>query len=150
MRIIAFGWAIQTGLIDYQLTIIDDAYTLIANTQSILTGPLRDYSDFDGFPDPYQTPNFLFLGDDTTSAQARVRLGYLAITGEEPVLPTAANTSTSSPSLTAPFTPLPSNTPVPSPIPTRKVPEVCPSGGFFLVVMSTSTMLIKFKRKSQG
>lgn len=138
-----------TDLIDYQLTINDDTYTLIANTQSILTGPLRDYSDFDGFPDPYQSPNFLFLGDDTTSAQARVRLGYIAITGAEPVLPTETISSTSSPSLTASLTPLPSNSPVPSPIPTRKVPEVCLSGGLFLVVMITSAMLIKYKRNSQ-
>jgi hypothetical protein len=132
-----------TGLIDYRLIVIGDTYTLTANTQPILSGPVRDYSEFDGFPDPYQTANFLFLGDNTTSAQARVRLGFVSITGTQPVMPagTSTSTRTSSPLPTA--TPLPSVSPVPSPTPTNKFFELCPSGGLFLAVMTTSAMMLR-------
>jgi len=87
-------------LINYQIIVIHDSYTLTANGAPILNGPLRDYSKFEGFPDPYQSPNFLFLGDDTTSAQARIQLSYVSVTGTE---------------RTAPATdPAPSNSPTPS------------------------------------
>ena len=103
-----------TGLINYQVIVVNDIYTLTANGVSILNGPVRDYSNFEGFPDPYQTPNFLFLGDDTTSAQARIRLSYLSVTGtERTALPTA---------------PLPTNspTPIPSPTAVKEASESCP------------------------
>ncbi|MCI0552452.1 MAG: hypothetical protein L0287_15995 [Anaerolineae bacterium] len=112
------------SLIDYQLTIANDTYTLTANGASILTGPLRDYSNFEGFPDPYQTPNFLFIGDNTTSAQARIRLGYVSVTGTEPISPTD--------------TPSPMNSPTPSPIPTINDFESCPLMRFFAVTVNTS------------
>jgi hypothetical protein len=105
------------SLINYQITIANDTYTLTANGASILTGPVRDYSKFEGFPDPYQTPNFLFIGDNTTSAQARIRLGYVSVTGTEPMTP--ANT------------PSPVNSPTPSPSPTIKEFETCPLLRFF-------------------
>ncbi|HVF26541.1 MAG TPA: hypothetical protein VNA23_11660 [Anaerolineales bacterium] len=74
-----------TGAINYQLIVTNDTYTLTANGTPILNGPLRDYRKFEGFPDPYQSPNFIFLGDDTTSAQARIQLSYVSVTGTEPV-----------------------------------------------------------------
>lgn len=86
------------GLINYQVIVVKDTYTLMASLQPILTGPLRDYSKFDGFPDPYETPNFLFLGDDTTSAEARVRLGFVSVTGTERPNPTTSSSSHSAPS----------------------------------------------------
>ena len=132
-----------TGLIDYRLTVIGDTYTLSADTQSILTGPVRDYSAFEGFPDPYETPNFLFLGDDTTSAQARIKLRFVSVTGAQPVMPTSTSTSTSSAAPTASPTPQPSLTPIPSPTPTAKVFEFCPSGSLFLSVMTTIALLRK-------
>jgi len=133
----------NTALTDYQLTIVDDTYTLTANAQSILTGPLRDYSKFEGFPDPYETPNFLFFGDDTTSAGSRVRLGSISISGTEPLIPTATSTSTalSTPSPVHTDSPLPSVTPLPPPTPTRKGVGFCPSSGF-LVAMIT-LMVVK-------
>lgn len=100
------------GLINYQLNIINDTYTVNANGLSILTGPVRDYGNFEGFPDPYQSPNFLFIGDNTTSAQARIRLSYLSITGTE----AAAATST----------PSPTSSPTPSLIPTDNDLKPCP------------------------
>jgi len=63
----------------YDLHVITDTYTLLADGVEILNGRLRDYSNFSGFPDPYETPNILFLGDDTTSAGARIKLDYVAI-----------------------------------------------------------------------
>jgi len=45
----------------------------------LLNGPLRDYSAFSGPIDPYETPDFLFLGDDTTSAQAGVQIARVAL-----------------------------------------------------------------------
>ena len=87
------------SLINYQIIVINDSYILTANGASILTGPLRDYSKFEGFPDPYQTPNFLFLGDDTTSAQARVRLSYVSVTGTERTTPATSPSASNSPTL---------------------------------------------------
>ncbi len=59
----------------YALTILDDQYSLSVNGSLLLTGPLRDYSDF-GLP--YSVPNFLFLGDDTSSARATFQLARVA------------------------------------------------------------------------
>ena len=86
-----------TDLVNYQITISNDTYALTANGTPVLNGPLRDYSGFEGFPDPYQTPNFLFIGDNTTSAQARIHLGYVSVTGTEPA--PSAPTSTSIPTI---------------------------------------------------
>ena len=101
-----------TGLIDYQLMIVNDTYTLTANGAAVLTGPLRDYSMFEGFPDPYQTPNFLFIGDNTTSAQARLRLSYVSVIGTELMAPSN--------------TPSPTSSPTSSPTATIKDFEPCP------------------------
>ncbi|HUE99995.1 MAG TPA: hypothetical protein VMN99_12135 [Anaerolineales bacterium] len=143
------AFATTNGLIDYRVTIIGDSYTLAAKAEPILSGPLRDYSTFDGFPNPYKTPNFLFLGDNTTSAQARVRLYFVSITGTdaEPVTPTGTNTttSTSTPVPTASPIPLPSVTPVPVTTPAERVFESCPSSGF-LAAMITLMMIKKIGR----
>jgi hypothetical protein len=107
------SFSTTTGAINYQLIVTNDTYALTANGASILTGPLRDYSNFEGFPDPYQTPNFIFLGDDTTSAQARIRLSFVSVTGMERAAP-ATEVS-------------PSNSPAPSPSPTaEKDSKPCP------------------------
>ena len=137
------AFATTTGLIAYQLAIQNDTYTLTADAKPILTGPVRDYSQFDGFPDPYETPNFLFLGDDTTSAETRVRLSLVSITGTEPVIPTAtsAGIPISSPLPTDSPVPLPSMTPFPSPTPATKVFESCPLSG--LLVLLSITMVIR-------
>ena len=100
---------------NYQITFSADTYTLSANGTPILNGPLRDYSSFEGFPDPYQTPNFLFLGDNTTSAQARIRLGYISVTGTGPA--PSASTSTSIPTISPTESPTlipPTSTPTPA------------------------------------
>jgi hypothetical protein len=97
-----------TGLINYQVIVVNDTYTLTANTKPILAGPIRDYSKFDGFPNPYKTPNFLFLGDDTTSAQARIRLSFVSVTGTE------GTTATSSGSPAPTLNSIPGASPTPA------------------------------------
>ena len=62
-----------TNSVDYALTFHPTNYVLTANGAAILTGPVRDYTAFTGFPNPYSTPNFLFFGDDTTSAGGAVQ-----------------------------------------------------------------------------
>ena len=106
-----------TGLTGYQVIILGDIYTLTANTTPILTGPVRDYTDFAGFPDPYETPNLLFMGDDTSSARARIRLTHVSITGTG--LPTSTPTST--------LPPTPTNTPIPPTITPTLPPDITPT-----------------------
>jgi hypothetical protein len=121
-------------LTEYQIAVAGDTYTLTANAIPVLTGPVRDYSAFNGFPDPYESPDFLFLGDDTTSAQARLRLRFVSVTGEAPVASTAAATaSAGSPAPPSP-TSLPSLTPLPSTTPPAPASYVCPPGLLFLIL----------------
>lgn len=57
-----------TTMVNYALNFHPTNYILSANGTNILTGPIRDYTAFSGFPNPYSSTNFLFFGDDTTSA----------------------------------------------------------------------------------
>lgn len=66
--------------IHYELLISGDNYMLYANNAILLSHSLHDYTAFKGLINPYSTPNFLFLGDDTTSAQANVNLGSISVT----------------------------------------------------------------------
>ncbi len=66
------------GTVRYRLSVLGDRYWLFnvgagdVATPLLDNQPLRDYSAFVGPIDPYETPVFLFLGDDTTSARASV------------------------------------------------------------------------------
>lgn len=60
----------------YDLDILGSSYTLYANSAPILTGALRDYSSFG---QPYTNTSFLFLGDDTSSANADITLGRVSL-----------------------------------------------------------------------
>ncbi|MEP7134154.1 MAG: hypothetical protein ABI904_04395 [Chloroflexota bacterium] len=126
-----------------------DTYTLTANAIPLLTGPLRDYSAFTGFPDPYEAPNFLFLGDNTTSAQARVRLRFVSVTGTEPVVPTSSG-ATSLPTASSTPQPQPSATLNPSLPQPNPVFKLCPSGWLVGVVVIASTMTIKKTRRHRA
>ncbi len=61
---------------NYTLNIHGNSYTLSADGTIVLSGVLRDYSSF-GLV--YTTPNFIFLGDDTTSASATIRIRTLSM-----------------------------------------------------------------------
>jgi hypothetical protein len=64
----------------YDLAVVSDTYTLWMSGTEVLSGSLRDYTGYEGTLDPYETPNFLFLGDDTTSASAIFELSQVEIT----------------------------------------------------------------------
>lgn len=65
-----------TNQTHYDLTLQGGNYNLFANGVSVLTGALRDYSSFGV---PYSYNNFLFLGDDTSSADADITLGRVSL-----------------------------------------------------------------------
>ena len=71
--------SITNTLVPYELTILGDRYSLSISHTEVLTGPLRDYTAFAGFPDVYESPNFIFLGDNTTSAQAEVQISTVSV-----------------------------------------------------------------------
>jgi hypothetical protein len=66
----------STGFADYALTILGNSYSLSANGQNLFGGAVRDYSSFGP---PYTATNFLFMGDDTTSAAARVEIARVTL-----------------------------------------------------------------------
>ncbi len=68
-----------TALAQYRLEVSGDTYRLHRESVPVLTGPLRDYTSFVGLLDPYETPDFLFLGDNTGSAWARIQLGAIRL-----------------------------------------------------------------------
>jgi hypothetical protein len=67
-------------LITYTLAVSGTAYTLWADGAPLLNGTLRDYTAFTGPLDPYETPNLIFLGDNSASARASVRLAAVSVT----------------------------------------------------------------------
>jgi hypothetical protein len=68
-----------TGLIEYRLSVMGSSYTLAANGSTVLSGLLRDYTLAPPPPlNPYNTPNLIFLGDDTSAAQAILKLAAVS------------------------------------------------------------------------
>ena len=70
-----------TQMHDYRLTMLNGNYSLQANGNALLVGSLRNYNPSGVNPlfDPYDNPSFLFLGDDTTSADSNVLLGSISV-----------------------------------------------------------------------
>jgi hypothetical protein len=66
----------SSGIVRYDLFVQGSGYQLFENGTFLLGGPLRNYS---AFGPPYNLPNFLFLGDDTTSAQASFNLSHVEV-----------------------------------------------------------------------
>jgi hypothetical protein len=69
---------VNAGLVNYSLQVLGTSYTLSANGATILSNQLRDYTSWSGSINPYSTPNFLFFGDNTTSARADFFLGAIS------------------------------------------------------------------------
>lgn len=69
---------VGSGLVNYSLQVLGTTYTLSANGSTILSNQLRDYTSWTGNINPYTTPNFLFFGDNTTSASANFNLGAIS------------------------------------------------------------------------
>ena len=87
-----------TALTSYDLTILGDTYTLFNGNNAILSGKVRDYTAFSGsIIDPYETPNFIFFGDNTPSAQANINLGSVSLRTNTPLSNLTVNEDTDLP-----------------------------------------------------
>ncbi len=70
--------SINTGVNrNYRLRILNDGYTLFADGNAILSNTLRNYAPSGTFP--YNLPNMLFLGDNTSRAAASVLIGQITL-----------------------------------------------------------------------
>lgn len=87
-----------TSLVNYDLAIKANSYTLFANGNPILSGRVRDYTAFVPpvytvgisqitLPDPYELPNFIFFGDGTPTAGAQVKITSVSLATNTPPLP---------------------------------------------------------------
>jgi hypothetical protein len=81
------------SIVSYQLSILDNTYALLADGELLLAGPLRNYnpSGVAALYDPYNNASFLFLGDDTTSAESHILLGAVTVDLVAAPLPGDAN-----------------------------------------------------------
>lgn len=68
----------------YELALQGESYALSANGELLLTGRLRNYSSFG---QPYDIANFLFFGDDASSAAASVELASITVDPIHPLTP---------------------------------------------------------------
>jgi hypothetical protein len=78
-----------TDLVEYRLSVLGNSYTLAANGSTVLAGLLRDYTAAPSPPlpvNPYKTANLIFLGDDTSAAQARIKLRGVAVINAPPFI----------------------------------------------------------------
>lgn len=80
--------ALAGGWRDVRVSFRGDRYRMEVDGVEKLSGPVRDYTPFVGPIDPYETPNFLFIGDNTTSARGAYKLRRVEVT-REPVAPPA-------------------------------------------------------------
>lgn len=80
--------SLLSSLTTYNLKVSGDNYTLTSGTTTLLSGLLRDYTSATGFgTEVYDLPNFLFLGDNTTSARASVDLQSIGLTTNTATVP---------------------------------------------------------------
>jgi hypothetical protein len=72
----------------YEVSVQGNNYSVTANGNPLLSGPLRDYTAFPNptFPiaDPYELPNYLAVSDNTTSASGAWEFAYLETVVPEP------------------------------------------------------------------
>ncbi|MGI0483796.1 DUF4347 domain-containing protein [Pantanalinema rosaneae CENA516] len=68
------------GMGSYDVAIKGNTYTLFLNGNAILSGKLRNYTAATGPIDPYETPNLIFFGDNTTSASGSFSLASVGVT----------------------------------------------------------------------
>lgn len=80
--------AVVGGWRDVRVRFRGNGYRLTVDGTEVLTGAVRDYTPFVGPIDPYETPNFLFIGDNTTSARGAYKLRRVELV-REPVAPPA-------------------------------------------------------------
>jgi hypothetical protein len=65
----------------YHLTVQGSTYELRRGGALLLTGPLRDYTNASGLAGlVYNTPSYIFMGDNTGSAEASVEMTLVSLT----------------------------------------------------------------------
>jgi hypothetical protein len=77
----------ESGFHQYDLHIQGSTYSLSADGSQILTGPTRDYTGYPLTPPAsfaYDTPNFIFMGDNTTDAQTVTEVQSVSVVVPEP------------------------------------------------------------------
>ncbi|MEH1902387.1 MAG: PEP-CTERM sorting domain-containing protein [Nostoc sp.] len=80
--------SLLSNLTTYDLNVSGNNYTLTNGATTLLSGLLRDYTAATGVgSDVYKTPNFVFLGDDTTSARANIDLKSINLTNNTAGVP---------------------------------------------------------------
>lgn len=112
------------GMTSYALGIQGDDYVLASGDKTILSGRVRDYS---AGGQPYTTGNFLFLGDNSGTANGQIKLSAvsLSINAAESATATATPTATPSPPIvTSTPTLMPTDAALPSPTPESGSPRV--------------------------
>lgn len=65
-----------SDLSEYSISITEGEYEIFIDGILQLNGPLRDYS---GFGPPYNIPNFIFFGDNTSSAGVHIHLSQIIL-----------------------------------------------------------------------
>jgi hypothetical protein len=75
----------------YQLRIVNETYSLMEGANTLLSGSVRDYSA--SLQIPYTLPNYLFLGDNTTSASANIQLGAVTLQSNLTAVPEPSSLS---------------------------------------------------------
>jgi len=98
-----------SDLTTYELSVRNDTYSLSTGGTPILSGPLRDYTAFDGFPDIYESPGLIFLGDNSTRAAAKTAVSFVALETNLPIAATATRPATTIPRPTVSATPHPAD-----------------------------------------
>jgi hypothetical protein len=68
------GFSTTERIISYSIEVLKNQYVIYADGTEILAGPLRNYS---AAGIPYNIPDFIFFGDDTSSAGAKVHLSEI-------------------------------------------------------------------------
>ena len=71
------GFRPDAALTSYSLQLRNGGYSLTAGGTMILSGAMRDYSA--AVVPVYSTNNFMFFGDDTSSARAAVNIGLVSV-----------------------------------------------------------------------
>lgn len=63
--------------VSFDIFVSGDRFALLANERVLVKGDLKDYSS--AGPEVYRIPSFLFLGDNTSSASARLHIAQVEV-----------------------------------------------------------------------
>lgn len=77
------GFDVTSEIKSYELSFLASGYTLSSGGTTLFSGSLKDYSEYlSGPSDPYEIPNSISFGDNTTSASATVSIFRIELVPE--------------------------------------------------------------------